>query len=244
VHPSSCSALLLLETHDAIKLCVFNFLANILDTRLDLIAIVRCSSTDGQTDSDVQQQDAFLNVVGQSMMQNDPSITCNIFGGKESCKELSADSKFASSCTSYRPDLKVDCAYYSASEEHLDMHPGDALIKFLGDAYTNVSQHCPQCVSSLQAMVRFGLLKAAICCYCGFLLLLLDCLEQNSVLFISDDPSDLCSGVCKHFRSVGASRHTCTKPSFPLSSQPRRQRMQGSHSLLLSQRQCLVWLLP
>jgi hypothetical protein len=116
----------------------------------------------GDKDFDVQQQDAFLMMAGQAMMQNDPSITCNIFGGKDSCSALSADSNFASSCTSYRPDLLIDCVYYSSSEEHLGTHPGDALNKFLGDAYNNVSQHCPQCLNSLQAMVRFAHLNAGI----------------------------------------------------------------------------------
>lgn len=90
------------------------------------------------------------------MMQNDPSITCNIFGGKDSCKTMSAASNFAKECKKFRPDLKVDCAYYSASEEHLDSYPADALNTFLHspDAYTSVTTHCPQCLDSLKALVR------------------------------------------------------------------------------------------
>lgn len=102
----------------------------------------------------VQQQDAFLQMAGQSLMNDDPSITCNIFGGEDACKTVSADSEFASNCQAYREDLKVDCAYYSSSEEHLDTHPGDALNKFLGASYNRVTQDCPQCLTSLQALVR------------------------------------------------------------------------------------------
>lgn len=98
------------------------------------------------------QQDAFLMMAGQSMMQNDPAVTCNIFGGTDSCKAMPAESKFATTCKDYRPDLKVDCAYYSASEEHLESHPGDALNKVLGDSYNVVEQHCPQCFINLQAL--------------------------------------------------------------------------------------------
>lgn len=101
----------------------------------------------------MQQQDAFLNMVGQSMMKSDPDITCNLFGGVSSCLAIPDDAKFAKTCTTYRPDLQVDCAYYSASEEHLDTHPDDALNKFLGDSYNKMQQHCPQCVTSLQALV-------------------------------------------------------------------------------------------
>lgn len=99
-----------------------------------------------------QQQDAFLAMAGQSLMDSNDSIDCNIFGGEKSCKTIPADSKFANSCTAYRPDLKVDCVYYSTSEDHLDMHPGDALNKFLQGANNNVSSQCPQCLSTLQAL--------------------------------------------------------------------------------------------
>lgn len=99
-----------------------------------------------------EQQDAFLQMAGQSLMNDDSSITCNIFGGEDACKTVSADSEFASNCQAYREDLKVDCAYYSSSEEHLDTHPGDALNKFLGASYNTVTQDCPQCLTSLQAL--------------------------------------------------------------------------------------------
>ena len=50
----------------------------------------------------MQQQDAFLAMAGQSMMDNDDSIDCNIFGGEDSCKTIPAGSKFADTCTQYR----------------------------------------------------------------------------------------------------------------------------------------------
>lgn len=78
---------------------------------------------------------------------------CNIFGGDSSCQKIPDKSKFGSECKTYRDDLRVDCAYFSDSEKQLEIHPGDALHHHLDADYNKVSEHCPECVSNLQALV-------------------------------------------------------------------------------------------
>jgi hypothetical protein len=84
---------------------------------------------------------------------------CNIFGGKDACKAIPSDSKFANECKSYRPDLMVDCVYFDSSEGSLNSHPRDTLQHYLQDAYTSVAQHCPECFISLTALVRTRLFR-------------------------------------------------------------------------------------
>jgi hypothetical protein len=79
--------------------------------------------------------------------------TCNIFGGKDSCKPLPEDSEFGQTCKGDRQNLKTDCIYYKDAEAKMTINPTDSMSAALGGDFGRMKQHCPQCLRNMQAMV-------------------------------------------------------------------------------------------
>lgn len=160
---------------------------------------------------------------------------CNIFAGKESCKELPADSPFGRTCKADRQDLKTDCIYYKDAEAKMSLDPGDSMSNALGDSYPMMKQHCPQCLRNMQAMVCASDRLCWVSCICatGFttrLILALAtcttwrwnaqcswcCIAVSTILCKSGASSCLwlervaCSGACKCCQSAVASKRLST----------------------------------
>lgn len=90
-----------------------------------------------------ETQLAFLESFGETISQ-EAGLTCNIYGGKESCVQLSSDSEFARLCPDH--DLKVDCAYSVMAAQEAQLNPVRDIKRALEAAKEqDIEADCPEC---------------------------------------------------------------------------------------------------
>jgi hypothetical protein len=78
---------------------------------------------------------------------------CNIFAGTDSCVTIAETSKLGAACKADRADLRVDCVYSQRAVADQNVDPLDGMNSVLGSNYGSMKQHCPQCLSNMQAFV-------------------------------------------------------------------------------------------